>query len=358
MTFSRFRQGDLQDDFNLGFRRLDDALPALGQEINLTYSSFNSSYSKSDIFHINTVVAPDDARFADYDLTYDKTDFSADPNGYDRLPELQITPHLDYGGFKYGPQFQFALGDYTEPQNHFNTGRVQGVLNEMYYTKLFGTSDFTANYTLTQDYYGTGDEKAFDQQNAALTTPLGTHIVNAITYNEQHPIGPADVPFQLFDRLLPGSHSAQDVLRIFNGDIYSLQIGTGTNFNRQAQPINYQFSIRPSPRSYLTLGGFYSPGPGNGFYSTNVQAITPFGLDTTLELTTNVDWKNKGRLADKNIYLTRTIDQCYNLQFSYNQDVKQFNFNVVILAFPGQSAGFGFGGNTPTGIIPQNFGGY
>lgn len=354
LTFSRFKQGNLQDDLNVAFLDSLTFSQALGQQVDLAYSTFNSSFSKADTFHINTITHLF-SKFADYNLTYDKTNFSANPNGYDRLPELTILPHLNYGGFKYGPQFQFAIGDYTEPQNHFNTGRVQGVLNETYYAKIFGTSDFSANYTLTQDYYGTGDEKAFDQQNAALTTPLGNHIVNAITYNEQHPIGPADVPFQLFDRLLPGSHSAQDVLRIFNRDIYSLSLATGTNFNRQAQPLNYQLLIRPSPRSYLTFGGFYSPGPGNGFFTTNVQAITPFGLDTTLELSTNVDWKNKARLENKNIYLTRTIDQCYNLQFSYNEDLKQFNFNVVILAFPGHSAGFGFGGNQPSGIIPQNF---
>ncbi len=354
LTFSRFVQGDLQNDLNLGFVDAIVLSPALGQQLNFTYSSFNSAFSKSDIFHVNTITHLS-SKFADYNLTYDKTDYSSNPNGYDRLPELQIMPHIDYGGFKYGPQLQFAIGDYTEPQNHFNTGRAQAVINESYYAKVLGTSDLSANYTLTQDYYGTGDEKAFDQQNAALTTPLGTHVVNAVTYNEQHPIGPPDVPFQLFDRLLPGSHSAQDVLRLFNRDIYSLSLATGTNFNRQAQPINYQFSIRPSVRSYVTLGGFYSPGPGNGFYTTNVQAITPFGLDTTLELSTNVDWKNKGRFENKNIYLTRTVDQCYNLQFSYNEDLKQFNLNVVILAFPGQSAGFGFGGNQPSGIIPQNF---
>jgi hypothetical protein len=39
------------------------------------------------------------------------------------------------------------------------------------------------------------------------------------------------------------------------------------------------------------------------------------------------------------------------VQFAYNEDLKQFNFNVVIMAFPGQSAGFGFGGQ-PSADLP------
>jgi hypothetical protein len=218
--------------------------------------------------------------------------------------------------------------------------------------KLFGTSDFSGNWHLVQDYYATGDAKALEQQNASISTPLGQHIVNSVTYNEQHPIGPADVPFQLLDNLPPGSHGAQDVLRFFNRNVYALSLSTGTNFDREAQPVSYQLTVKPSVRSYLVLGGFWTPGPGNGFGTTNVQVITPFGRDTSLQFTTNVDWKNKGRLEDKNIYLSKIIGNCYDLQFTYNQDLKQFNFNVVILAFPNQAAGFGFGGQNSL-IIPR-----
>jgi len=354
-TFSRFTQGSLSNNLNLGFVDSINLSQQLQQQLNLSYSKFASPLSSTNTFHINTDTHLF-TKFADYNLTYDKTDYSSNPFGYDRVPELQVLPHLTYGGFRFGPQLQFTAGEYTEPQNHFSTQRVQGQLNEAVYFKVLGNSDFTANYNLTQDYYGTGDLKAYDQQNAALTTPIANHIVNAVTYNEQHPIGPPDVPFQLLDRLSTGSKSAQDVIRFFNQDYYSLSLAATTNFDRMAQPINYQFNWRPSLRSYLTIGGYYGPGPGNGFGLTNVQAITPFGRDTTLELTTNVDWKNKGALIDKNIYLTRTIDNCYNLQFAYNQDLKTFNFNIVILAFPGQSAGFGFGGTSSTqGVIPQSF---
>lgn len=354
LTFSRFVRGALSDNLNIGF--LDNIVlsSALQQQVNLTYAKFNSQISSSNTLHIatNTHLF---TRFADYNLAYDKTDYSANPFGYDRLPELQVLPHLDYGNLKFGPQLQLTVGNYTEPQNHFTTSRAQAQIDESVYLKVLGNSDFSAHYNLVQDYYGTGDQKAYDQQNAALSTPIGNHIVNSITYNEQHPIGPANVPFQLFDRLSPGAHSAQETVRFFNRDIYSFQLATGTGFNRQAQAVNYQFNVKPSGRSYLVLGGFYQPGPGLGFGQTNVQAITPFGRDTTLEFTTNIDWKNHNRLTNKNIYISRTIADCYNIQGSYNQDLKQFSFNVVILAFPGQSAGFGFGGNQRSPIIPQGF---
>ena len=225
------------------------------------------------------------------------------------------------------------------------------------YAKVFGNSDFSGNYSITQDYYGTGDEKAFDQQSASLNTPIGNHIINSLNYNEQHPIGPTDVPFQLLDRLSGGSHSAQETIRFYNGDVYSFSLSDGTSFDRQAQGVTYQLNYRPSLKSYLIIGGFWTPGSGNGFNTTNVQAITPFGRDTSLEISTNVDWHNHNRLEDKNILLSRTVDNCYNLQATYNQDLKQFAFNFVILAFPGQAAGFGIGGTSSGGInsiIPQN----
>ncbi len=357
LTFSRYSQGQLADDTNLGFTDSINLSTDLQQQLNLAYSKFNNQIASTNTFHVNT----DTHLFtkaADYNLTYDKTDYSSNPNGYDRVPELQVTPHLTYGGFKYGPTLQFTAGQYTETQNHFSTQRVQGVLNESVYAKIFGQSDFSANYNLTQDYYGTGDLKAYDTQNASLNTPVGQHFVNSLTYNEQHPIGPPDVPFQLFDRLSGGSHNAQDFVRFFNRDYYTLSVGTGTNFNRQAQAVNYQLTVRPSYKSYVAVGGYYQPGPGNGFYQTNVQAITPFGRDTTLELSTNVDWKQSGRFLNKNIYLSRNIDNCYNVTFTYNEDLKSFNFSFTILAFPSQSAGFGFGGVQTTGIVPGVLGPY
>jgi hypothetical protein len=352
-TFSRFLQGTLSDNLNFGFLDTITLSQAIQEQINLTYSKFNSPDSTNDTFQIES-----DTHFftkgADYNLTYDKTDAS-EPFGYDKIPELQILPHFG-GNNHFLPQLQFALGDYSERQNNFNTTRVQAQINEALFFKVLGNSDLSANYNLTQDYYGTGDEKAFDQQNVSLTTPISDHIVNSLTYNEDHPIGPIDVPFQLFDRLSPAAHSAQDTFRFYNKDVYSFSLGAGTDFDREAQAVTYQLNVRPSLRSYIIFGGYFQPGGGQGFGTTNVQAITPFGKDATLELTTNVDWKNHNRLEDKNIYLTKTVDACYNLQFAYNQDLKQFTFNVVILAFPGQPNGFGFTGGQSSPIVPGSLG--
>jgi len=354
LEFEREMQGTVSDTFSIGLIDTLTISQYIQQQIDLTYSRFLGSGLASDTFHIET----DTHIFtkgADYNLTYDKTDYSSNPFGYDRVPELQILPHIGYGDFKFGPTIQLTLGEYSEPENHFSTSRIQGQFNEAVYAKVFGNSDFSANYNLTQDYYGTGDEKAFDQQNASLSTPLGKHFINSLTYNEQHPIGPTDVPFQLFDNLSGGSHSAQDVIRFYNGDVYSLSISAGTDFDRQAQTVGYQLNYRPSLRSYLVIGGFFAPGSGNGFGTTNVQAITPFGRDTSLEVAANVDWHNHNRVEDKNILLSRTVDNCYNMQFTYNEDLKEFGFNIVLLAFPGQGAGFGLGGSSPgNSIIPQN----
>ena len=356
LTFSRFEQGSLSDNLTFGYLDTLQFSQYLQQQINLSYSKYNSDEGGTDTFHINTVTHWF-TKLADLNVTYDQTDYSAEPFGYNTVPELQILPHINFGDYRFPFQTQFTIGQYTEPENHFTTGRAEFDFDQPIFLKVLNTSDFNASFDLKQDWYATGDEKAFIMQNASLSTPIGNHIVNAITYNEQNPIGPSDVPFQILDHLSSGSHGAADVLRLFNSDIYSLSLSDGTNFNEEAQPVQYQLSMRPSTRSVLVIGGFWSPGPGNGFGITNVQAYTPFGRDTTLEFTTNVDWKNKGRLEDKNIDLIKTIGNCYSLNLSYNQDLKEFTFNINLLAFPNQGIGTGFGGPTssPASILPQNF---
>jgi hypothetical protein len=248
-----------------------------------------------------------------------------------------------------------TVGEYSEPENAFSTSRAEFYLNEPAAFKL-GTSDLNLDWNVRQDYYGTGDEKAFETQDVELQTPIGSNFVNSVTYNEQHPIGPATVPFEFLDQLSSGSKSLQDTLRIFNRDIYTLSLSTGTDFDEMAQPITYQLDTRLSPRSLLVLGGFWSPGPGNGFGLTNVQVLTPFGRDTTLQFSTNLDWKNKGAWENKTIYLSRVVDDCYRLDLSYSEDFRALTFNVTILAFPGQAVPYGF--NAPSQILPQNFGGF
>ena len=110
--------------------------------------------------------------------------------------------------------------------------------------------------------------------------------------------------------------------------------------------------MRPSMRSYLLLGGSYVPGPGNGFFATNVQGITGLGHDTTLQFSTNIDWKNRARLNNKTMYLSKIIGNCYRTDLSYNQDLKAWNFAIAILAFPNQAIGGQIGTFNPTAIIP------
>ncbi|MGH7708077.1 MAG: hypothetical protein ACREM6_09170 [Vulcanimicrobiaceae bacterium] len=348
LTFARFIQGSQSNDTNLGFIDQLQLSPTLQQGINLSYTDFSSAFSTSSTFHLNTLTHLFTRR-ADYNLTIDKTD-SSSPSGYDKVPELQILPHFLFPGIFRTLQTQVTLGNYTEPVNHFSTSRADFNFIYPLLFHVLGDSALSTNLTLRQDLYGTGDEKAQVTQQATLTTPVGNHIVNAITYNEQNPIGPSIVPFQLLDHLPNGYKQAAEVFRLFNGNVYALTLSTATQFNRQAQPVEYQISSHPSPRSTVNLGGAFVPGPGNGFFATNVQVISPFGFATDIAFTTNIDWKNKGRLENKTLYYHKIIGGCYEFRIGYNQDLKQVNVTVDLLAFPSYGANFGIGNAGP--ILP------
>jgi hypothetical protein len=358
ITVSRFEQGSLSDNTNFGFIDSMQIGSDINQQFNISYTQFNSDISSSDTLHLNSLTHLF-TKFADYNLTYDKTNYTESPYGYNSEPQLQILPHYNIPWLPWQPQIQFTAGLYTEPQNAFSAGRAEFYYSQPIFLKVFGNSDFSGNYSIRQDWYSTGDEKAFAMQNAALNTPIGSNIVNSITYNEQNPIGPADVPFQLLDHLSGGAHGAQDTIRFFDRDLFSVSLSSGTDFDRQAQPISYQITSRPTLLSYLSIGGFWQPGPGQGFGTTNVQLVTPFGYDTSLQISTNINWKVNGpaKLADRNVYINKIIGKCYSLQLAYNQDLKQFFFTVTILAFPSQGlgGGIGLGGGQSSSILPQNF---
>jgi hypothetical protein len=349
LTFTRNLQGSLYDSFNTAFVETLRMGPALNQAFNVSYTKYGSTYQTTSTLHLNSLTQYT-TRGADYAFTIDKSD-SPYPSAFDKVPELQITPHITLGRFPI--QSQVTLGQYTEQQNAFSTQRADIFASIPAYFRAFHDSDVTANLTVRQDFYGTGDAKAFVTQQASISTPFGNHFINSITYNEQNPIGPANVPFQTLDHLSSGSHGAQDVLRIYNKDVYSLSLATSTFFDMQAQPISYQFTSRPSPRSVLIFGGYWSPGPGNGFGTTNVQLWTPFGRGTDITFTTNVDWKNKARLENKNIGYRKIIGDCYDFRINFNEDIKQYSVNFDLLAFPSRSAGFGLGQNTRS-ILPQS----
>jgi hypothetical protein len=364
-TFNKYGEGTEQSSLNVGFIDQRTLSPAVTQGVNVSYTSNTNAYAGAseaiDSLHFNTLTHITTSGL-DYDLTIDKTE-SDDPSGIDKLPELLIRPHgaLDPGFTALPITAQIALGEYSEHQPQvidsegdtiggLATQRGQAQVTFGPVLAHFFGSDFNASVIATQDLYGTGDEKAQVQQDASLTTTLSSHIVNAVTYSEQNSNGPQAEPFKTFDIIGGASHQASDVVRFFNGDIYTLTLQATTLFDRAAQPINYELDLRPSPRSSLMIGGTWIPGPGNGFPITNVQAITPLGRGSDIEFATNVDWKSRGRLESKNIYYRRIIGDCYELNVAYNEDLKQVTFNVLILAYPSHSASFGL--SAPTSILP------
>lgn len=353
-TFSRNAVGSQSSTNNVGFSDTRQFRSNLSNALNFTLNSSQTSYGGffssnssaifNDLLHWST-------RGANYQLTFDKS-FSRTPYGIDKLPELQIQPSAFFRHFVFPLSAQFTVGEYAEPQNAFNTTRADlgFTLGPALY-KIYN-SDFNATVNVDQYAYGTGDLKAAIRQNMSLSTPVGSHVVNSLSYNESNYNGPPLVPFQTLD-LLPSQNfkTAQDVLRIFNQDYYNLALGFGTTFNRTAGPISYTLNARPSARSYLTLGGSFQPGPGNGFYSTNVQFATPFGRNATLQFLGDVNWKERGRIENKTIYYSRIIGDCYRVNVLYNQAQRTVNVTVDILAFPSHAATFGI--NTAGGQIVQ-----
>jgi hypothetical protein len=278
----------------------------------------------------------------DYDLTYDRYDTSVDSN-VQKEPELTIRPlYQIFPNFKAVPiTEQYTIGLYEDPTANLQTGRAEARIQLGPALAHFLDSDFSAQLTVQQDYYGTGDEKAQIGQLLTLTTPVWDHIVNTISYTESQTNGPLAEPFKSIDVLGTNLKQANDVLRLFNDSIYTFSLTATTFFNREAQAVGYQLTSSPSPRSTLLIGGSFQPGPGNGFDRTNVQLATPFGYESDLQIATFIDWKNKGRLESKNIYYRHIVGECYEIRASYNQDLKQVFFTVTLLAFPSQSANFG-----------------
>lgn len=318
-----------------------------------TYGSFfseNSTGSLNDQLHWAN-------RAADYMLIYDKT-FAQQPYGINKEPELQIRPNLFMPHFLFPIAPTLTLGEYSEPETPETTmrGDLGVIMGPLLYRSMLG--DFTANVTVHQYYYGTGDMKGSVSQQMSLNTPIGSHVANSITYSESNYNGPGTVPFSTIDlQNSPNTKFAADILRFFNRDVYNLTLNFTSSFNGQAQPVGYQLATRPSRRSYVALQGLFEPGPGQGFPSTNLQFTTPFGRGSWLQFMGDLDWKNKGRIENKSVYYSRIIGDCYQIQLQYNQNSRTVNVTVNLLAFPSRAAAFGI--NTSGGsIIPTSFNGF
>ena len=352
-TFNRSALGSQQNSYNLGFTDQRQLTANLSQGVTLGYNTNSSNFGgfsqNSTTSHINTLTHLTTPNY-DYELTIDKSN-SDFPVGINKLPELSIRPNSFFPHFRFPVSAQFYLGSYQEPQDSVYTSRADlgFILGPALY-KIFG-SDFSASGSVDQYAYGTGDLKAKITQNLSLQTPVGKHFVNAITYNESNNNGPTAVPFQTFDVLNSiNNKSAYDVMRFYNSDYYNLQVSTATFFSGHAQPLTYQLTARPLRKTIFILGGAFVPGSGQGFSTTNFQLASPFGKFADIQFITDIDWKNKGRLINKNLYYHRIIGDCYEIRAQYNQNLKSVNVTLDILAFPSHAATFGVDKNGP--ILP------
>jgi hypothetical protein len=296
---------------------------------------------------------------ADYQMEFDKI-YSQTAAGIDKIPEFQVRPSDFFQHFFIPLSAQLTFGEYSEPSGEGEPQSLatwRGDANLVVgpaEAKVFG-SDFQGTVTVDQYAYGTGDLKAAIEQDLSLTTPINNHIVNTLTYNEANYNGPALVPFQYLDQQpTQNTKNAQDMVRLFNDDVYAVSLGWTTNFDGVAQPLSYQITAKPSPRSVVLLSGSFIPGPGMGFETTNLQLSTPFGRDASLQFVTNLNWKGPGELvADKIIYYTRTIGNCYQLLVLYNESQQAINVGLNLLAFPTQTAVFNIG--SPQPVVPTSF---
>ena len=357
-SYARQSTGQQNITSNYGVTDTYTFSPKLTNATTATYTTNSSTFSGisnvSSTLHFNTDTHLT-GNTVDYDLIVDKFD-SATPSGVNKLPEFLVRPHGSLiknflGGVPNSATF--TIGEYSDPVAALATSRGEAQLNfgpALYHLPI---GDFSATINIRQDYYGTGDAKAQVEQQLNLTTPVGNHVQNILSYSNQHVNGLGNEPFS-FDTIGGAYKNLQEIFKVYNKDVYALTLQTGTAFNMMAQPVSYQLLTRPSPLSSLILGGNFSPGSGNGFDRTNVQLITPIGRGSDISFSTYVDWKNHMRLESKNIYIRRIIGDCYEVRVSYNQDLKTVAVSLDILAFPSQGINFGLGGQQ-SGIVPQSF---
>jgi hypothetical protein len=348
-------QGQSNTD-NFGFTDTRVYGAAVTNSFNMNLTRSHTSYGTDNISNSSAATVNDlfhwSNRVADYTLTFDK-EFTKTPSRLNREPELQIRPRAFLPRFIFPVTSSLTIGNYNEPQTPLSTSRADLNVSVGPALYRFLGSDFSATLNVHQFAYGTGDMKASVSQNMTLSTPIGNHVVNSITYTENNYNGPPTLPFSQLDLQSSLNYkNAADVLRFFNGEYYNFALNFGTSFNRQAQPVQYQLTLRPSRRSYVALGGAFTPGSGQGFYQTNVQFSTPFGRGSTLQFIGDIDWKNKARIINKSIWYSHIIGDCYVIQVQYNQAARQVNVTLNLLAFPSHGATFGL--NTSGSIIPTS----
>jgi len=355
-TFSRYQSGSQQSSSSYGFTDSRQLTSRISQQISISESTNRNelfSASNTDNLHFNTLTHITGAEF-DTDITIDKTDQTF-LSGIDKLPEITLRPRLRSSA-RLPYSVNFVLGRYHEFPSNVDASKEEAniSLGPIYY-RVFNNTDFNAGVNVRQDIYGTGDEKAQVTQNMSLSSTFGKHFSNSLSYNEVNTNGNRFGPFQTLDVLGGNSSIAQDVLRIFNKNYYNLTLSSGTSFNHIAQPIAYQLTLRPFRVAYVQLGGAYDPS-FTKFGPTNVQVATPFGHDSEVQFSANIFYGGvlgQRGIMNKAIYYRHIIGNCYEIQVSYRQDLKEVDATINLLAFPSRTANFGLSQNGP--IIPQSF---
>jgi hypothetical protein len=356
-SFSRQSTGSQNTTDNYGISDTYTFSKTLSNAFTSSYTTNTSSYngisSESDTLHLNTDTHLT-GNSLDYDFIIDRYDATT-PSGVDKLPELLVRPHGSLFPHLLGGipnTATFTLGEYSDPVADLATGRAEAQFNFGPALYHLAVGDFSSSLNVRQDAYGTGDEKAQIEQQDTLTSPIGQHFDNILSYSNQHVNGLGNEPFS-FDTIGGPYKSLQEIFKVYNSDVYAFQLQTGTAFDRSAQPISYQLMARPSAAASLVLGGNWTPGSGNGFDRTQVQAIVPLGRTSDIQIATFVDWKNHMRLESKNVFFRRVIGDCYEVRVNYNEDLKTVAVTFDILAFPSQGLNFGLG--SQSAIVPQSF---
>jgi hypothetical protein len=359
-TFTRQSSGGQSSSDSFGFTDTRQFGPTMQNSFSANLSRTQNGFTAGTFVSNNTADVNDlfhwSTNALDYQLTYQKT-FAQTPYGLNKEPELQITPRLFLQHFVFPIAPTLTIGQYNEPQTPETTSRADLGLNMGPLLYNFLGSQFTANVQVHQYAYGTGDLKASIAQQMSLTSQIGSHVNNVVSYNENNYNGPGSVPFSTLDlQNSPNLKNATDTIRIYNGEIYNLSVNYTTAFNGIAQPLSYQLLTRPSPRSFVSLTGAFNPGPGQGFLPTNVQFSTPFGNGSMLQFQGDVNWKARDQIQNKTVYYSRIIGDCYELQLSYNQNSRELNATINLLAFPSRAATFGL--TNRGSLIPSGFNGY
>ena len=277
---------------------------------------------------------------------------------FQKLPELTLNAHAFEIDQRVPVDLTLVGGVYDDPYETFGTttAHVETSRLEAAVTlgdallRIGGNSDFTAQATLRQDAYGTGDLRGLFGDQFSLHTLYGTHADTTIDYAVNSVRG--FTPLQSFDGEF-SSNTYTEAFDVYNGSYYRLTASTSYDVLQHFQsPISYSLTANPGPYSSLTLGTSFDP-HGTGFGPMSIQLQTPVSKTDYLQMLASYDFKLHG-LQGQNYYLTHNVNNCYLVRVAYLQPLHEVDLSVSLLAFPGEGVSFGF--TNQGSLLPQSFG--